>query len=130
MTFGNVDEKRIAERELKALKQHTYAQDYSAHLIRISAHLNWGDEALLAKYYDGLKEDIKDEISRKEDEPEDLYAMIELSIKIDNRLFERKLQKKGSGSYRSNGRRPNTSVRRVDPYGPQTMELDKIQSAP
>lgn len=131
MIFGNIDEKRIAERELKTLRQHTSAADYSAHFQRIAAHLNWGSEALLSRYYDGLKEDIKDEISRKENQPDSLFDMIEISIKIDNRLFERKLQKRGQASYRSNNHtRPNTSARRVDPYGPMPMELDKLQTGP
>jgi hypothetical protein len=129
MVFGDVDEKRTAERELKALKQKTSAADYSAHFQRISAHLAWGDEALLATYYDGLKDLVKDEIIRKENQPTTLSAMIEASIKIDNRLFERQLQKKG-GSYRINQNQSNQSKKRHDPYGPQPMELDRIQAAP
>jgi hypothetical protein len=127
--FGNVDEKRIAERELKVLKQRTSAADYSAHFQRICAHLNWGEEALTAAYYDGLKDDIKDEIARKEDPPNDLSTMIETSIKIDNRLFERKLQKKG-GSFRGHSGQHPQKGKNPDPYGPMPMELGKIQSAP
>ena len=43
----------------------------------------------MAQYYEGLKDDVKDELVRGE-RPTDLAAYIEQAVRIDNRLFERK----------------------------------------
>ena len=43
---------------------------------------------------------MKDEIARS-DAPEDLQKLIEMAVKINNRNFERALEKKGQ--YRSGG---------------------------
>jgi hypothetical protein len=58
---------------------------------------NWGDEAICDQYYKGLKDHVKDEISWS-DKPDDLKEIIELAQKIDNRYYERQLEKKGGGS--------------------------------
>jgi len=52
----------------------------------------------MAKYYQGLKNPVKDEISQS-DKPETLLEMIQLAIKIDNRIYKRRLEKKGVYSY-------------------------------
>ncbi|OMJ17717.1 Retrotransposon-derived protein PEG10 [Smittium culicis] len=66
----------------------TYASDFR----RLSALISWNDSALCSQYYEGLKEDVKDLFARF-DRPESLPELIDLSIKIDNRLFERTLEK-------------------------------------
>jgi hypothetical protein len=42
----------------------------------------------MSEFYNGLKDSIKDEISRI-DRPKDLAEMIETAIRIDNRIYER-----------------------------------------
>jgi hypothetical protein len=54
------------------------------------------DAGLMQLFYDGLKEDVKDELY-KEDRPATLDAYIARAIRIDDRLFARKQQKKGHG---------------------------------
>ena len=50
---------------------------------------------MLAAYYDSLKEDIKDKISWKDDPSATLQSMIEMLIKIDNRLHKRRVKRGG-----------------------------------
>ena len=50
--------------------------------------------ALKAQYYKGLKDGVKDEIARSE-APDNLQELIEMAVKIDNRNFERALERKG-----------------------------------
>ena len=87
-TFGNPDEEREAERRLAALKQLRSASEYAAEFRQVSSKLNWDDEPLMTVFYSGLKEDVKDEIS-KEDRPETLSEFITKAVRIDNRLYER-----------------------------------------
>jgi hypothetical protein len=57
--------------------------------------VDWGEKALMAQYYKGLKNIVKDEIARS-DRPDDLEDTIKIVIRIDNRIYERVLEKKGS----------------------------------
>lgn len=92
VTFGDVDEVATAERQIKGLKQKGSASLYTTDFQRISSHLHWDEAPLMFFYYNGLKEDLKDELSR-DDKPKTLMTLMEKAIKIDNRLFERKKEK-------------------------------------
>ncbi|WP_254558398.1 hypothetical protein, partial [Salmonella enterica] len=43
--------------------------------------------------YEGLKEEVKDELSRQ-DRPEEFLKYVELAIKLDNRLYERRKERR------------------------------------
>ena len=51
----------------------------------------------MAVYYDGLKDTVKDKISRNR--PDTLRETIKDSITIDNRIYDRMLEKKGRTSF-------------------------------
>jgi len=119
--FGVVDEKRAAERRLHTLKMDRSAAKYSAEFQRIAALTDWDDDALVSQYYWGLSEGIKDEIARR-DRPEELQEMIDTSINIDSRQWERRMEKtEPRMTPRTWGRRFTTKVR-GDP-----MDLDNIE---
>ncbi len=119
--FGVVDEKRAAERRLHTLKMDKSAAKYSAEFQRIAALTDWDDDALVSQYYWGLSEGIKDEIARR-DRPEELQEMIDTSINIDSRQWERRMEKTGPyNAPRTWGRRFTTRTR-GDP-----MDLDNIE---
>jgi len=52
----------------------------------------WNSEALLSSFHQSLSESIKDELVSRE-EPADLEGLIALSIRIDNRLRERRRER-------------------------------------
>src|ERR1700761_6344217 len=113
VTFGNPDEVRATERQLLGLKQRGSAGMYAAEFKRISSKLDWGDQALQVQFYRGLRDDVKDELS-KEPRPDDFHLYVERAILIDNRLYERRLERAGPRFEKPNtGRpRPNTGNRR------------------
>ena len=90
--FGDNDEERKAERELARLKQTKSATAYAATFRQITSNLDWDDEPLMARFYEGLKDDIKDELI-KADRPEDLTTYIEMAVRIDQRLYERRMER-------------------------------------
>ena len=94
INFGDIDEERTAERHLQALTQKGSAANYAAEFRQYAARTEWDDAALTAIYYRGLKDLIKDDIARGE-RPEDLEDMISTAIRIDNRQYERRLEKGG-----------------------------------
>lgn len=94
-TFGNPDEKRTAERQLQHLRQKGSASKYATEFQQVIAKTGWeDDDALMAAFYAGLKDDVKDELS-KEERPELLSEFTTKAIKIDNRIYERRLEKTG-----------------------------------
>ncbi|OLY78064.1 Retrotransposon-derived protein PEG10 [Smittium mucronatum] len=77
--FGNPNKVANAEQQLRRLKQTNSATNYASEFRRF-------------QYYEDLKDDVKDLFARF-DRPQSLPELIYLSIKIDNRLFERVLEK-------------------------------------
>jgi len=117
--FGDIDPGRTAERIIQNLKQTGSAVAYAADFQQYSGRTDWNDEALAAQFYKGLKEHVKDEIARR-DRPEGLDAMIETAVKIDNRTFERNLEKRGH-YHEGHGKKRKFQGRWNSP-----MELDAV----
>ena len=135
-TFGDVDATRTAERKLRHLRQTTSAVAYASEFQQITSHLDWDEEAYVAIFEDGLREEVKDELVRV-DRPTDLSRMIELAVKIDNRLYERRRERDGTRKWRQTGQKyypkyrtnhsqgqPMVTRTNDDPYGPRPMDLD------
>lgn len=91
-TFGNPDERRTAERQLLSLTQKGSAGAYAAEFKRLAGKLDLGEEALIIHFYAGLRDEVKDDIS-KSDRPDTLHEFIGQAIKIDNRLYERRMER-------------------------------------
>jgi hypothetical protein len=85
--YDDVNEERIAERQLQALHQIGLAMKYALKFQQISFRIEWDDTTLNAIFYIGLKDHVKDEITRIE-RLEDLAEMIETIIRINNRVYE------------------------------------------
>lgn len=90
--FGDPDEVATSDRQLRSLFHTSSAATYSSEFRRLSSLLAWNDVALCSQYYHGLKDVIKDELA-KVDRPESLEDLINLTIRLDNRLHERRMQK-------------------------------------
>lgn len=132
-TYGAIDEVAGAERAISTLKQTHSASQYASDFQQLSSHLHWDDEALGFQFYTGLKENIKDELAR-DGRPNVLEDLIEKAVKIDNRIYERYLERKGGSTRTSSNFQSNrTGFQKPDPppqkpapayYGLQPMELD------
>ncbi|SLM33606.1 Zinc finger, CCHC-type [Lasallia pustulata] len=92
---------------------------------------NWDDIALVAQYYHGVKDGVKDEISRGE-RPDKLHAMMLMAVQINNRLYKRQ-RKKGHAPYRDEKKMYSHRHKhkhrkhcKHDKYGPKEMEIDVI----
>lgn len=142
--FQDPDEKRQAERELETLNQKASASAYTTEFKRIVARLDCTDDTRIMLYYQGLKEEVKDEISRILDLPTDFSRYTELVVRIDNQLHARRTEKKytpryqprasaNTGrprQYQNNGR--NRDWRNQTSYGHHSgpMDLDATQRRP
>lgn len=123
LIFGEIDEGRTAERRIQELKQTKSAAQYSAEFKKHQSKIDWDDAPLIATYYNGLKERVKDEIARQ-DRPEDLTDMMKLAIRIDNRQFEREMEKRGQKFAT-----PNTKKKiQAREYHYDPMDIDRIEA--
>lgn len=91
-TFGDPDEERTAERQLYALRQRGSVTNYIADFMRYSVQVRWNDEAKASQFYRGLKDTIKDEFARI-GRPHSLQHLQDAAIRIDNRLYERQVER-------------------------------------
>jgi len=124
--FGEMDEERQAERKLQTIKQRGPAQHYTTEFMQLRAKVNWGDAPLQLAYYTGLKERVKDELARDE-RPENLDDLITEAVRIDNRLYERELERKGQQTRLWTSNRPNIKKKVKETYHWDPMDIDHVK---
>ena len=79
---------------------------------------------LVAQFYKGLKDGVKDDVARV-NQPSQLQSMITLAIQIDDRQYERELEKKGTYNFGKKDRYQKSPKK--DQYGMVPMELDATE---
>jgi hypothetical protein len=127
--FGVVDEERAAERQIRQLKQQGSASQYYSNFQQLASRLNWDDHAKASAYYMGLSDAVKDKMVPTP--PTELQELIDESIKIDNRLYERRMEKAGYYERPYQPRRDkhehwnNRNQNRGDPMDLDSMERGK-----
>ncbi|CCO32583.1 Retrotransposon-derived protein PEG10 AltName: Full=Embryonal carcinoma differentiation regulated protein [Rhizoctonia solani AG-1 IB] len=82
--FFDPDKQRAAERKIMTLTQTTTAAAYATDFCTLLMSLDWNDAALWAQFYKGLHWHVKQQLAQKEDQPQDLEALIAAAIRIDN----------------------------------------------
>ena len=126
--FGEINKQHKAQIDMKALKQKGSAANYSAEFQRLSFYIGYDDEALKRSFYKGLKDKVKDELSRI-DELQNLTYLAKTSIKIDERQYQRRMEKQGRMPlhFRSSMNKSGKSNTKKPYYGPMPMEVDVMQ---
>ena len=140
--FGTSNEEQTAERNIQHLTQRTSAADFAARFQEQANLTEWDDAALMSMFRRGLKDNVKDELIRWGGELKDLNQLIEAAVELDDKLYERAMEKRydGSGgragtftgysSERRGGPRfsnRNRNQGKANYYGPMPMELDFTQ---
>lgn len=100
--FLDIDEVRRAERELTKLRQTTSASAYATEFRRLITLLDMTEASQISTFYNGLKDDVKDELARNLNLPEDFLEYCTLAIQIDTRLYERRTEKGHTSNARNN----------------------------
>lgn len=131
--YGNPDEARAAAQQLLTFKQKGAAYTYAAQFKQLAAKTDWvDDESLIDTFYRGLKDSVKDEIITQ-DRPGAFDEFAALAIKIDNRQFERRQEKKGhyvprgSKGHQNNKNQDQKPTDTSHGTAPGPMSLDMIR---
>ncbi|SOV04618.1 uncharacterized protein UDID_17154 [Ustilago sp. UG-2017a] len=93
VVFGDPNCIATAKWEIEALAQTTSVANYLTQFRQLQMTLNWGEDTMVWFFYRGLKENVKDDLSRS-GKPTDLETLIQRSLEIDNRIAERISEKK------------------------------------
>jgi hypothetical protein len=128
--FGEVDKEMEAERVMRNLRQKNSVSEYAAKFLQQTARMNFEDNAYIPWFYDGLKEKVKDEIARV-GRPKKMAALVDLATKIDNRLWEREVERKRQGPGVWGQKKEPKGAKKnnySDPYGLQPMDIDSRQT--
>ena len=107
------------------LRQTKSALAYAILFKQDSLKADLNEERLIQLFYNSLKEEVKDMLYDK-DRPNTLDKYIAIAIKIDNRQYSRKQQKKGKNrtpqSYQSNNKKKR--YHRSTAYRTYTSAID------
>lgn len=130
--FGDTDRQRTAVTKLSNLRQGSRpASAYASEFRQIALDTTWDDVALRDCFRRGLREDVKDMLLSMED-PQNLEEAIRFAVRCDNRLFERRQEKRSPFV-------PPVSAPSVSstvpaplnrPVGPEPMQIGRVSQGP
>ncbi len=121
--FEDIDKKCTAKQQLYNLQQKIFAATYSISFQHIATNMKWNDAALTSQFYQRLQEKVKNEIARI-DRLVDLQKMIFRVMIIDNRQYERRLEKDKESITSVVLSRKFKKKRQQSYYDSQSMKLD------
>jgi hypothetical protein len=125
--FGDGDKKRHAQERLAKLRQTKSAMAYASVFRQNAFRSGINDDGLMQLFYDGLKEEVKDDLYQK-DRPKTLDEYIAMAIRIDDRLYSRRQERKGARTYQpGTHNKPNDKKKRQHQstsYGTHSGPMD------
>jgi len=93
-TFGESDKANVSANKIRTLRQGSRpASTYASEFRQLSSDLAWNEPALISQFRSGLRDDVKDLMLTMSD-PITLSEAVAQAIRCDNRLFERRQEKK------------------------------------
>jgi len=127
--FGDSDKARTSANKLRRLQQGTRsAIVYASEFRQLACDVNWGEAALIDQFRCGLHDDVQDLLLTLAD-PSSFSEAITQAIRCNNRLFERRQEKKVTSNAQLWNSRPTTlplvpqptPVARPASFGPTPM---------
>jgi len=97
MVYGDPNLEATAIREIRRLYQTGSAAEYAARFESKKQYMHWNDQALRDQFYLNLKEELKDEIAPV-GKPNTYLQLKALAIRLDTRLYERRLERSNAGT--------------------------------
>ena len=132
--FGPSNENNFAIRIIQHLQQRKLIAEYATQFQQHAKNIDWDDNAFMTMFRRKLKNNVKNELMRNGTFIENFEKLIEQTIEIDDKLYERTMEKRHDGSgfgnhkygYGNSNFSNNKSTSRPppDPYGPMPMEFD------
>ena len=132
--LDQVPDKNVATRIIQHLQQRKSIAEYATQFQQHAENIDWDDNVFMIIFRRRLKNNVKNEFMRSGTLIENFEELIEQAIEIDDKLYERAMEKRHDGNgfgnhrygYGKSGFNSNKSTSRPppDPYGPMPMEFD------
>ena len=98
--FEIVNKKFIAKRIVQHLIQRISTIEYAIKFQKQINFINWDDFSLMIMYRKKLKNDVKNEFIRYDDEISNMNQLIATSIELNDKLYERFLKRRNLESHK------------------------------
>lgn len=133
-SFGITNEAQEAEKKLRDLKQKGPCYKHTSTFIQLLSKVNWTEDSKKEMYYYSLKPEVKDEIYKIDRQTVSFTDLTQEAIKIDNRQWERKQERKTEKSGHPHKHQPQANQgKKRDDYvakdngtRPGRMDIDAI----
>ncbi len=141
--FMDPNQKQNAQRIIRTFKQDKQsALTYATKFVEYAIDAGFDNEAKISTFYNGLNNDIKDALALIPEVPADFSEFANLAIRVDNRLFERKMDRNSAtnnknqfssfnthnysqeNSKRNNNFKSNNNNNNSNSNGVQPMDMD------
>ncbi|KAG1744210.1 hypothetical protein EDB19DRAFT_1827098 [Suillus lakei] len=139
--FGDPDTEGTALCKIENLRQIGSCASYTSKFRELLVYVNFNTSTTIQKYYEGLKDKVKDLLLTVHDPPTEFDEYVTLTVAIDNRLHHREVECKTSKkpvsrqqntvdltTQRNTQSRPSTSTGTLSPGIP--MEIDTTKTVP
>jgi hypothetical protein len=129
-TFGDIDKARMANSKIRELHQGSRPASACAFEFRqLACDVGWeSDMALVRQFHWGLKEDVKDLLLTMPD-VSTLLEAISQAVKCDNRLFERRHNKRLGSQIRIPSSYPTIPSNTINSQH-EPMQIDSLRFKP
>jgi hypothetical protein len=132
--FGITNEAQDAEKKLRDFRQKGPCFKYTSQFIQLLTKVNWTEDSKKEMYYHGLKPEVKDEIYKIDRQNISFTSFTQEAVKIDNRQWERKQEKKAERSgnpvrhhpQANQGKKRDEYIARDNGTRPGRMDIDTI----
>ena len=132
--FGPSNENNVAIRIIQHLQQRKSIAEYATQFQQHAKNIDWDNNVFMTMFRRKLKNNVKNELMRSGTFIENFEKLIKQTIEIDDKLYERTMEKRHDGNGFDNHRygygnsnfsnNKSTSRPTPDPYKPMPMEFD------
>lgn len=130
LVFDHPDHGSNASARLLELRQRSLSMgDYSVQFRTLAKDACWNKEALKAVFIKGLNDRLKDELASR-DSPAHFVALVNITIRLDNRLRERRREGGRRISAGESSRRSPPECSLPSCLVEEPMQLDHTQLTP
>ena len=127
--FDDPHAQRHACNSLKRLRQGKFSvTSYSSKFRHLALETGYNDLAMMDIFRSGLNEDVKDVLATSLVDPGNLEELIKLCVKIDQRLYDRRLEKSSIKTPYKYSENPKRNGHEGAHSGPTPMELDYLET--
>jgi hypothetical protein len=137
--FGDPDTEGTALRKIENLRQTGSCANYTSKFRELLVYVNFNTSTTIQKYYEGLKDEVKDLLLTVHRPPTDFNDYVDLTVTIDNQLHRREVKRKtakkpaprqqtGADNTQCNTQPKPSALTSLSPGIP--MEIDATRTVP